>query len=455
MINPTSKRCRRVLARRKGRGARRIAREALLAIMLGLALLMAIVAGCTRKPGEGAAAKGEHGGHGEGVGHAEHAGEQEEARGPHGGRLFTYEGGRLELRIFEAGVPPEFHAYFFDAAGKPVMPSGERLVVLLDRFGGRRDSIAFEVDGDRLRGTRTVEEPHSYHATVRLARAGAAQTWDYEQQEGRVELAPEAVAGSGIRIGEAGPASIAVTVDTPGEVRLNAERLTYVRPRYAGVVRQLPFRLGQHVRRGDVVARVQSSESLTEYEITSEMAGMIVAREASVGQVVNEETTLYTIADLSTVWVDFAIYPQNAGRIRAGQTVRIISQGDSTRRIQATISFVGPLLEEDTRTTYARAVIANADRGWQPGLFVIATVTLETPRVAVAVPEAAIVRTERGPAVFRARGSSFELQPVEVGRTDGTTTEITAGLEAGAAIVIEDVFLLKAELGKSEAAHDH
>lgn len=430
----------------KGPGVRRCAG---LTMALSIALLL-IVVGCTRKSND-ATRSDEHGEHGEA---GEHAG-NEAARGPHGGRLFTYEGGRLELRIFEAGVPPEFHAYFFDATGKPVIPSDERLVVLLERFGGRRDSMTFVVDGDRLRSTRTVEEPHSYRATVRLTRAGVTRTWNYEQKEGRVELASEAVAGSGIRTGYAGPASIAVTVDTPGEVRLNAERLTYVRPRYAGVVRLLPLRLGQYVRRGQVVARVQSSESLTEYEITSEMAGTIVAREAAAGQVVNEQTTLYTIADLSSVWVDFAIYPQNAGRIRAGQTVRITSQGDSTRRIRATISFVGPLLEEDTRTTYARAVIPNADRGWQPGLFVIATVTLETPRVAVAVPEAAIVRTERGPGVFRVSGSSFELQPVEIGRTDGTTTEIKAGLEAGAAIVIEDVFLLKAELGKSEASHDH
>jgi len=418
---------------------------------LGMALLLATIMGCARKSDD-AAAPHEHGAGGE---HTEHAEEHEVPRGPHGGRLFTYDGGRLELAIFEAGVPPEFQAYVFDAAGKLVVPTNERLVVVLERFGGRRDSLEFRVDGDRLRSTRTVEEPHSYHATVRLTRGAANPSWSYEQHEGRVELEPAAVAGSGIRIGHAGPASIAVTVDTPGEVRLNAERLTYVRPRYAGIVRKLLFRLGQNVRRGDVVATVQSSESLTEYEITSGMAGTVVARETAVGQVVNEEATLYTIADLSSVWVDFAIYPQNAGRIRAGQTVRITSQGDSTRRIVAKINFVGPLLEEDTRTTYARAVIPNSDRGWQPGLFVIANVTLETPRVAVAVPEAAIVRTERGPAVFRASGSSFELQPVEIGRTDGTTTEITAGLEPGAAIVIEDVFLLKAELGKSEASHDH
>jgi cobalt-zinc-cadmium efflux system membrane fusion protein len=73
----------------------------------------------------------------------------------------------------------------------------------------------------------------------------------------------------------------------------------------------------------------------------------------------------------------------------------------------------------------------------------------------VAVPEAAIVRTSRGPAVFRAAGSTFELQPVSPGRSDGEWTEIVAGLEAGARVVTRNAFLLKAELGKSEASHDH
>jgi len=116
---------------------------------------------------------------------------------------------------------------------------------------------------------------------------------------------------------------------------------------------------------------------------------------------------------------------------------------------------VGPLLEQDTRVSRGRIVLPN-DRGqWQPGLFVTAQIVVDQARVAVAVPEDAIVRTSSGPAVFRAAESTFELQPVAVGRTDGEWTEIVDGLESGARIVVRNAYLLKAELGKSEATHAH
>jgi cobalt-zinc-cadmium efflux system membrane fusion protein len=113
------------------------------------------------------------------------------------------------------------------------------------------------------------------------------------------------------------------------------------------------------------------------------------------------------------------------------------------------------LLEQDTRVSYGRVVLDNHERRWQPGLYVTASVTIERVDVAVAVPEEAIVRMPDGPAVFRAEGNRFEPQPVVIGRSDGLRTEIVQGLESGARVVVKNAFLLKAELGKSEAGHEH
>ncbi len=419
----------------------------LLPLLLFAAVCMVGVSGCGPKGGGGSEA-----GHQDHEAHDEHA---EAPRGPHGGRLFTAPEGRLELTIHEAGVPPEFRAYLFDAAGKPQPPAGEQLTVILTRFGGRRDSIGFVVEGAYLRGTRTVDEPHSYDAAVNLTQAGRSHHWSYSQEEGRVELSPEAVKRAGIVVASAGPRAIAVTVETPGEVKLNAERVVQVRPRYAGVMKSLKYRLGDIVRTGAVLATVHSNESLTEYDVLAPVGGTVIARDAAVGQIVDHESVLFTIADLSAVWVDFAIYPQHAAAIRRGQTVRIISQSTPHRTATGTVNYVGPLLEQDTRVSYARVVLANRNHEWPPGLYVTASVTTDRVAAAIAVPEDAIVRTARGPAVFRARGSAFELQPVTPGRTDGITTEIVDGLELGALVVVRHAFILKAELGKSEASHDH
>lgn len=271
----------------------------------------------------------------------------------------------------------------------------------------------------------------------------------------QVELTPAAIRNAGILIGAAGPAAIAVVVEAPGEVHLDAERVLEVRPRFPGVARDLRKRIGDTVREGEVVAVVQSNESLTDYEIESSMPGTVIARSVATGQSVDHETVLFVIADLSTVWVDFAVYPQHAGRIRPGMPVTVVAQNRPDLTAQGAIRYVGPLLEQDTRVSSARVVLRNAAGLWQPGLFVTARVTLERVRARVSVPEEAILRTAEGPAVFRAEGTRFALVPVVLGRSDGTRTEIVSGLAAEDSVVVKNAFVLKSELGKGEGGHDH
>lgn len=396
---------------------------------------------------------------GNGDGHAEHADahaeDGEAARGPRGGRLFEAGDLKLELRIEETGIPPEFRAYLYDRASKPIAPVEGSLSVVLERFGGRRDSLAFRAEGDRFRSERSVVEPHSFKASVILEHKGDRHAWAYEQQEGRVELLPEVASAADIRTGVAGSRDIEVRVEAPGEVRLNAERVVQVRPRFPGSISAMQKQLGDPVAAGDLIAVVHSNESLTDYELRAPMSGTVVARDAALGQAVDQGSVLYTIADLTSVWVDFALYPQIAPSVRRGQSVRVRADAGQSFEATGIISYVGPLLEQDTRVSYARVVLPNKSNRWKPGLFVTAAVTVDRAKVAVSVPEEAILRTSRGPAVFRAQGDVFELQPVVTGRTDGHWVEISEGLEPGARIVVHNAFLLKAELGKSEATHDH
>ena len=288
------------------------------------------------------------------------------------------------------------------------------------------------------KAARPAEQEGGVHAEEERAQAVAR----------RVELTPEAVRNARLVVGVAGPATVAVTIEVPGEVRLNAERVLEVRPRYAGVIRDLRKRIGDMVTRGEVVAVVQSNESLTDYEIQSSTAGTVIARSVVTGQSVDHESVLLVIADLSTVWVDFAVYPENVGRIRRGTPVRVTAQNRPDLSTTATVQYVAPVLEQDTRVSSARVVLPNPGGRWQPGLFVSAQATLEQARIAVAVPDDAIVRIATGTAVFRARGNSFELQSVLIGRSDGHRTEIRKGLTAGDSVVVANTFILRSELEK-------
>lgn len=428
---------------------------------LGLVMLLAMSAGLAGCGAGKPAAEAEHG--------DEHAGEpagahddekgdehaaEEESRGPHGGRLFEAGATRFELAISEDDGSPSFRGYLLDAKGATIAPTSERLTVQLTRFGGRVEEISFRTDGDHLHSEQVIGEPHSFTARIRLE-AGGAHEWSFEQVESRITLSKEAVQSSGIAVGTAAPTNLDVSVATPGEVRLNAERAVLVRPRFAGVVREMRKQLGAAVRVGDVLAIVQSNESLADYSIVASTAGTVVSRDAAVGQVVSTEQSLYTVADLSTVWVDFPIPSHLAGRIRAGQRAMIRSEAQADLKTEGRVSYVGPILEKDTRVAHGRVVLDDRGKRWQPGLFVTVDVIVESVRVAVAVPEDAIVRMTDGPAVFRSIGDEFEMQPVTLGRTDGRLTEIVEGLEAGARVATRNTFLLKAELGKAGASHDH
>jgi cobalt-zinc-cadmium efflux system membrane fusion protein len=268
-----------------------------------------------------------------------------------------------------------------------------------------------------------------------------------------VTLSPEAVRGAGIAVGRSGAQPTDVTLELPGEIKLNAERSVDVRPTYPGRVTTLLAELGSRVSRGQPLAEILSNESLSGYVVSAPMGGTIVARPASPGAAVDLGSVLYTVSDLSSVWLDVPIYVEQLGRIRSGQRVHVRAAGGPATSASGTISYVGPVLDVDTRTTYARVVLPNPDGRWQPGRLVTAVVVLERVTVPVAVPEDAIVRVGTGAAVFRADSSGFEVQPVTLGRSDGTMTEIVTGLERGARIVTRNAFWLKAELEK-EAGGD-
>jgi len=329
------------------------------------------------------------------------------------------------------------------------------LRVTLERFANRTDVISFRSIGHHLRSNTTVREPHSFKASIDLDYNQNEYTFQFEQHEFRVELSQSAIDRADIVVQPAGPGHIDVRVDAPGEVRLNREQVLIARPRFAGVVTEMRKRLGDMVKEGDILAVIQSNTSLTEYNITASMAGQIVARSGMVGSAVDQKSVLYTLADLSSVWVDFAIYPQHVGIIKRGQpvTIRVATRPELVG--EGEVSYVGPLLEEDTRVSHGRIVVPNVDGVWQPGLYVNISAVVDHADVAVSVPDAAIIRSKFGPAVFIAHGTAFEVQPVTPGRSDGTVTEIVAGLDAGTVVVVKNAYLLKAELGRSEASHDH
>ncbi len=194
---------------------------------------------------------------------------------------------------------------------------------------------------------------------------------------------------------------------------------------------------------------------LTEYRITAPFGGTVIAKHITLGETVTAETSVFTIADLSSVWIDLAVYQKDIGVIRAGQVARVsANHGDEAEFM---IDFVQPLVGEQTRTALARIIAPNPDGAWHPGCFVTARVAMgEIESTGLVVPSTAVIRMEDGDeVVFVESDEGFELRTVTLGRRTRDQIEVVSGLVAGDRYVGRGGFSLKAELGKSSFGDGH
>ncbi|MDQ2821473.1 MAG: efflux RND transporter periplasmic adaptor subunit [Pseudomonadota bacterium] len=205
---------------------------------------------------------------------------------------------------------------------------------------------------------------------------------------------------------------------------------------------------------GASTATTGSPGALSRYELRAPFDGAIVEKHIALGEAVKEDSNVFIISDLSSVWAEIVVPARDLNVVRVGEraTVRATSMDSSANGV---VSYIGALLGEQTRTATGRVTLANPSLAWRPGLFVNVTLTSEERDAAVAVLSDAIQTVGDRPTVFVRTAGGFVGQPVTLGRSDGKRTEILTGIKAGAAYAARGSFVVKAEQGKGSVEHDH
>ncbi len=227
------------------------------------------------------------------------------------------------------------------------------------------------------------------------------------------------------------------------------------------LARQKLFALGLNVK--DISAIPHQPEALlSRQEVRSPIAGRIVERKVELGSIVGRddlETTLFVIADLSTVAVELAVATDDLDGIKENQRVIFKSTNTNSTSVikqkEGKIIFVNPMIDKETRSARVLAIMENKDFAWRPGTFVTADIIVEEQAADVSVPASAIQRIGNETVVFVRTEEGFEKREVVVGKNDGQTAEILFGLDSGESVASTNTFTLKADLGKSEAEHSH
>jgi cobalt-zinc-cadmium efflux system membrane fusion protein len=198
----------------------------------------------------------------------------------------------------------------------------------------------------------------------------------------------------------------------------------------------------------------KSDLAYTHYTLSAPFAGTIIEKHITLGENVTPEAEVFTIADLSSVWVDINVYQKDLALIRKGQSV-MIEIGHGIPAASGKIAWVGPLVGEVTRTAKARVILANPDGVLRPGLFVTAKVAVSSTAAGIVIPKSALQSFEGRNVVFVQDEDGFEPRPVETGRENTTQVEILSGLRAGQSYVSQGAFTLKAQLSKGAFGDGH
>lgn len=404
-----------------------------------LSLSLAVLAACGKPAAGPETAAGEH---------AEAA---EPAKGPNGGRLLVDGAFALELAIFEAGLPPEFHAWA-SLDGKPLAPADVQLEVSLARLGGEIDRIGFVSEGGFLRGDAEVRESHSFDVTVTARHAGKEHRWTYESHEGRVRIPADVAAASKLVTEVAGPARLSETLILYGQIATNAEHQREVAARFPGLIRSVRRSIGDTVKAGETLAVIESNLSLEPVALTAPMAGVITARDANAGEQ-SGERMLFTITDPASVWAELSVFPRDRARVRPGAVVHVRA-ADGGEAISGQVSRIG-LEAGGNQAVTARVVLDNRSGALPPGTFVTAEVEVGSIEVPLAVKSSSLQQFREASVVFERIGDQYEARMLRLGRRHGEWIEVLDGLKPGAIYVSGNSYLIKADIEKSGAAHDH
>lgn len=198
---------------------------------------------------------------------------------------------------------------------------------------------------------------------------------------------------------------------------------------------------------------LKAGSNLARFALRTPISGTLLSKDLTLGEAVGSDKPLFRVADLSVLWIDLAIPVNDLSLVRAGQSVWVSNK--SGQKTKGQVVFVQPELDSASRSGSVRVQIDNAQGAWRSGEFVDAMIQTDEPKLAISVPVSAIVMIENEPSVFVEGSEGLAPRVVKVGNRSGDRQEIISGLSAGERFVTGNVFVLKADLSKSEAEHEH
>lgn len=372
-------------------------------------------------------------------------------KGPHNGRLLKDGDFVLELAIFETGVPPEFRVWVSNK-GQRLNPTEVDLKIILTRLGGVEDKINFKSQNDFLRGDMVIYEPHSFIVTIDAKHQGKSYRWQYDNFEGRTSI--ENAVAEALEIGTsiAGPQRLKETISVFGKLTTHPEQSRNITARFEGTIKKMNVSLGQAVKKGEPLLTIESNESLKPYTIVAPIDGVITQRNANPGEQTNGKV-LVSLANQSRLLSELAVFPSDRHSVKLGASAWLSIKG-SDEPVEGVIKQIDTTVQAN-QSIIVRAELNNEAGNLVAGTFVTANIEVAEYEVPLAVKRSGLQAFRDFTVVFAKIGNEYEVRMLELGRVAGDWVEVLGGLNAGTEYVTENSYIIKADIEKSGASHDH
>lgn len=372
-------------------------------------------------------------------------------KGVHGGRLLTEDDFQVELSIFETGVPPEFRVWITQN-DQPIAPQAVELNVKLFRLGNVTDDINFKVEGDFLRGDMEIYEPHSFAVSVTAKYQNKTYQWNYDNFEGRTRIDDEIAKAMEIKTEKAGSALFRQTIPVYGKVILAPESNRQIHARSNGEIKKIHVSLGDKVSKGQILMTIESNESLKTYTVVSPISGIVGQQFANAGEQTNDRV-LFEIHQTENLMAELAVFPADASKVKLQANVDLTMTG--TDRIwKGTVNSSRSLLRADQARLFL-VELDNGDASLTAGQFVTAHIEVDSFEVPLAVKKSGLQGFRDFTVVYAKVDDQYEVRMLELGRESSEWIEVLGGIKSGTEYVTENSYIIKADIEKSGASHDH
>ncbi len=269
----------------------------------------------------------------------------------------------------------------------------------------------------------------------------------HEHREGEIHLEKEMEQVLGLSTHVVGPGYIVKRRKYPAEVIRSYDGVATVRARFPGMVLRIQVNPGDRLTKGQVVARIESDESFTAYDVKAPISGVVSRIMVTEGVVVGRGVPLLEITDPFRVWIRAMVWPAEVDFVEEGKSVIFHRHfGDEYREIPGRIFFVAPYLDSATRMIPVLARVRNG-KGLRPGMYGDIVVA-DSHRVKLVVPASAVHVVEGDTLVFLKEGERARPVAVSLGMSDGKMVEVLSGLSEGDTVFSGHSFLLRAEMEK-------